>query len=432
MSLRTAIKRSLEGSEAGPKKRTAYVPSMSGKKYDDGVPAAPIVTPKRRPPRRSVPKEASIVELTRMNKCIKNKSITKIDEKGFVEMSQLLPLQLIESLRSEAEEKINMNNNNNNNRQQKIDGFVKISNSLQANISKDLAEQVSAALLGSNTINNAMQHVFGVGGESSSSYYEGFEVQSLKLLSTPPGSHPQLPHADDHCTSCLFGIVHLKDNQLRTRIAKYNSKKDYPTGITSTCDNCQRDEQLPDEDYKRGVHLTTEKWYCGHCNGAVKDYDFEMKLTTAFEELLHNPNICDAYAGGMSKSKSNDGILALPTLIHCGPGNPSTSTDHRMVLFFTVRPSYKNAKRLTAAVKKQHKYNEDLQIHAPCILYHQFQKTMRSYEQAGCHLRNYSSFIVGANAADLNRLTTDLARARSKIASQEKKIEELMMRVGER
>jgi hypothetical protein len=226
------------------------------------------------------------------------------------------------------------------------------------------------------------------------------------------------------------GIVHLKDNQLRTRIAKYNNKKDYPTGISVACDNCHRDEQLPDVDYKRGVHLTTEKWYCGHCNMPARTYDFEQKLTHSFNELLHDPNMCDAYVGGESP-KANDGILALPTLIHCGPGNPSSSTEDRIVLFFTVRPLYKNIKADDKEVEKQHRYNEDLQIHAPCILYNQFQKTIRIYENAGCNLRNYSSFIVGANAADLSRLKTDLARARSTIASQERKIERLMLRLGE-
>mmetsp|Transcript_21677 Transcript_21677/g.35476 ORF Transcript_21677/g.35476 Transcript_21677/m.35476 type:complete len:439 (-) Transcript_21677:874-2190(-) len=431
MSLRMALKRSLEDTE-GSKKRSAYTPSLTGKKYDDGSSSAAATAPapaaaatkktsRRSPSKKSPP----IVELVQIEKCIKNNMVSRIEKAGFVEMTQVLPSQFVDSLRSEAEEKLH--NLNNHRQKRAADGFIKISNALQAIVSKDLADKVSLALMGSDKIHDSMKHVFGKGGESSS--YEGYVVESLKLLATPPGSPPQLPHADDHCTSCLVGILHLKDDQLRTRIAKYNSKKDYPTGITSTCDSCQRDEQLPDEDYKRGVHLTTEKWYCGHCNKPARAYDFEKKLTSAFSELLENPDIADAHAGEIPNA--NDGILALPTMIHCGPGNPSSSTEHRIVLFFTVRPIYKNTKRLTAGVEKQHKYNEDLQIHAPCILYHQFQKTLRIYERAGCNLRNYSSFIVGANAADLTRLKTDLARARSTIASQEKKIEKLMLRLGE-
>ena len=445
MSLRMALKRSLEDVEGAPKKQRSafYTPSLTGKSYFHGdeeqadtAAASTKQKPRRRQQRKTSPnKEAPIIKLVPIDKCIQNNMVSRIEKAGFVEISQVLPSHFINLLRSEAEDKLSQLNNNSAQRKAAVDGFTKISNALQLNVSKDLAEKISLALMGSDKITDSMKLVFGQslkgeGGVIVQSSYDGFVVESLKLLITRPGSPPQLPHADDHCTSCLVGIVHLKDNQLRTRIAKYNNKKDYPTGITVACDSCHRDEQLPDVDYKRGVHLTTEKWYCGHCNMPPRTYDFEQKLTHSFNELLHDPNMCDAYAGGESP-KANDGILALPTLIHCGPGNPSSSTEDRIVLFFTVRPLYKNIKADDKEVEKQHRYNEDLQIHAPCILYNQFQKTIRIYENAGCNLRNYSSFIVGANAADLSRLKTDLARARSTIASQERKIERLMLRLGE-
>eukprot|EP00956_Cyclotella_meneghiniana_P012782 scaffold18176_cov54-Cyclotella_meneghiniana.AAC.4 len=349
-------------------------------------------------------------------------------------------------------------------------GFVKISNSLQANVSHDLAEKVSKALLENKTLGAAMKLVFGkscdngddndstaannaldkkmVTESSSSSYYDGFVVEreSLKLLATTPGSPPQLPHADDHCTSCLVGIVHLKDNQLQTRIAQYNPNKDYPTGITSTCDSCHVEEQLPDEDYKRGVHLTTQKWYCGNCQQPQQQssslsstpYDFERKLTHAFGELLQDPNICNAYAG--NTPKANDGILALPTLLHCGPGNPSTSTSHRIVFFFTLRPTYKHTKRLTSQIKELHRYNSDIQIHAPCVLYNMVQRTLRVYGDAGYgNLEYYSNnFIIGGDGrvnnsvdgAEMNRWKVELERAKAKIERQEKQIARLMGRDG--
>lgn len=447
MSLRMALKRSLEDVEGAPKKQRSafYTPSLTGKSYfdageeqaDDTAAASTKQKSRRRQQRRTSPnKEAPVIKLVPIDKCIQNNMVSRIEKAGFVEMSQVLPSHFINLLRSEAEDKLSQLNNNSNQKKAATDGFTKISNALQLNVSNDLAEKISLALMGSDKITDSMKLVFGqsLKGEGGrvivESSYDGFVVESLKLLITRPGSPPQLPHADDHCTSCLVGIVHLKDNQLRTRIAKYNNKKDYPTGISVACDNCHRDEQLPDVDYKRGVHLTTERWYCGHCNMPARTYDFEQKLTHSFNELLHDPNMCNAYAGGDSP-KANDGILALPTLIHCGPGNPTSSTEDRIVLFFTVRPLYKNVKANDKEVEKQHRYNEDLQIHAPCILYNQFQKTIRIYENAGCNLRNYSSFIVGANAADLNRLKTDLARARSTIASQERKIEKLMLRLGE-
>lgn len=439
MSLRMALKRSLEDAEGVSKKKKRsmyYTPSLKGKKYDDGCeeeeanPACAKNTPRslreqRQPSKERQPsKDTPVVGPVPIEKCIQNKMVSRLEKVGFVEITQVLPPQFVDLLRGEAEEKLS----DISNQKKSAQIFIKISNALQANVSKDLAEKVSLALMGNDKITDSMKLVFGQSPKGVESSYEGFVVESLKLLTTLPGSHPQLPHADDHCTSCLVGIVHLKDNQLRTRVAKYNSKKDFPTGITSTCDNCQRNEQLPDQDYKRGVHLTTEKWYCGHCNKSARTYDFEQKLTLSFGELLNDPNICDAYAG--DTPNANDGILALPTLIHCGPGNPSASTENRIVLFYTVRPLYKNTKS-GRSVEKQHKYEQDLQIHAPCILYNQFQKTIRIYENAGCNLRNYSSFIVGANVAELHRLKTDLARARSKIAYQEKKIEKLLLRLSE-
>jgi len=56
-----------------------------------------------------------------------------------------------------------------------------------------------------------------------------------------------------------------------------------------------------------------------------------------------------------------DGYLALPTLIHRGPGNASSSAEPRYMLFFTLRPQYANT---TSSAAHYHKYNPDLQIHA--------------------------------------------------------------------
>lgn len=56
-----------------------------------------------------------------------------------------------------------------------------------------------------------------------------------------------------------------------------------------------------------------------------------------------------------------DGYLALPTLIHRGPGNAASASEPRFMLFFTLRPVYKNTIESDALY---HKYNQDLQIHA--------------------------------------------------------------------
>ena len=177
MSLRMALKRSLEDKE-GPKKRTAYTPSLTGKKYDDGsspaaatAPAAAATKTRRSATAKKAP---PIVELVQIEKCIRNNMVSRIEKAGFVEMTQVLPSQFIDSLRSEAEEKLH--NLNNHRQKRAADGFIKISNALQAIVSKDLADKVSLALMGSDKIHDSMKHVFGKGGESSS--YEGYVVES--------------------------------------------------------------------------------------------------------------------------------------------------------------------------------------------------------------------------------------------------------------
>ena len=131
-----------------------------------------------------------------------------------------------------------------------------------------------------------------------------------------------------------------------------------PSPITT---ECNRHEMLPDHDYRRGVHLTDESWSC-NCKEPWQQYDFEGKLVTAFSELLERgaPDLCDSYCG-KEDIKMGDGYLALPTLIHRGPGNASSSAEPRYMLFFTLRPQYANA---TSSAAHYHKYNPDLQIHA--------------------------------------------------------------------
>lgn len=124
---------------------------------------------------------------------------------------------------------------------------------------------------------------------------------------------------------------------------------------------CNRDEMLPDRDYRRGVHLTDESWSC-NCKEPWKPYDLQGKIVTAFSELLERgaPDLCDSYCG-KKDTKMGDGYLALPTLIHRGPGNASSSSKSRYMLFFTLRPQYANT---TSSAAHHHKYNPDLQIHA--------------------------------------------------------------------
>ena len=137
----------------------------------------------------------------------------------------------------------------------------------------------------------------------------------------------------------------------------------FPLSPNTIPTDCHRDEMLPDRDYRRGVHLTNESWSC-NCNEPWKPYDFEGKVVTAFSELLETgaPDLCDSYCG-KEDTKMGDGYLALPTLIHRGPGNASSSSEPRYMLFFTLSPEYTITKNETETAH-YHKYDPDLQIHA--------------------------------------------------------------------
>jgi hypothetical protein len=126
--------------------------------------------------------------------------------------------------------------------------------------------------------------------------------------------------------------------------------------------------------------------------------------------------MCDAYCGGDRKTHTaGDGVMALPTLIHRGPGNASSSIANRYVLFFTLRPVYRGvggggsaaaddvdddgAPPAVAARGPFHTYNPNLQIHAGCILYNQFRRVMRIYADSGCGLEGTFRSIVGLEAS---------------------------------
>lgn len=342
--------------------------------------------------------------------------IEKIDEYGFVELSKILPKGLIKQIREEASTKVNVYQEQKANMElldtprnkRKLPSDIEveeISNALQMNVTGTTLEQMKKEIERCVTTRITMKEIFGKVQQSSSSgegeqkqsHYTGFTIDTPKVLVTPPGSNPQLPHADDHCTSCGVVLIHLKNNQEPTRVAKYEgNQKDYPTGITVTCDSCGRDEMLPDSDYRRGVHVTNESWYCD-CKGPHKPYDLGKKITEAFGELLDEaaPASCDSYCGPVT-AKEGSGVICLPQLIHRGPGNPTSAKESRYILFFTLTPQYESSKP-----NIYHRYNPNLQIHAPCILFNKFEKVKQIYEQSGCSLDGYMSAFLGKTNASL-------------------------------
>lgn len=397
MSLRIAIKRSLEVS---PTKETKKRRHTTNNEY--------------RPPH---PAPVS-VELPNIDSCIRNSDPSRIDEFGFVEITSALSEQLLTDIRQEAVYKVTRyqegmtTNSPNSKALRRLSKEIEvISNSLQVDVSADLFTKISIEIQASNVARDVMNSVFGKEGPGgTASNYNGFVIETPKFLVTLPGSHPQLPHADDHCTSCIMGLIHLHDNQEPTLVATYDGmNKEYPTGITVSCNICSRTQMLPDRDYRRGVHLTDEEWTCFDCTAPIAPFNFEGSIVKTFGELLDEDalSLCHSYCGKKSVN-AGDGMFTLPTLIHRGPGNPSTATENRYMLFFSLRPQYSNGTKTEEEMKHYHKYNPDFQIHAPCILFNQFKNVKSIYEKSGCNLEGYLSTIVGKKTAALMREVTSL------------------------
>ena len=301
-----------------------------------------------------------------------------------------------------------------------------ISNALQLDVSVELSQQINAAVQRCESTSKTMLSVFGKKGLGcTESNYSGFILESAKIVVTEPGSPPQCPHADDHMTTSLFGIIHLLDGQESTCVSKYDSSKEYPTGITIECNSCKKMRQLKDCDFRRGVHLTNEQWHCGQCDKQqplAKDYDFESKIVSCFGELLNNnpAQLCDAYAGS-STDKTGDGLLALPTLIHRGPGNHISATKSRYVLFFSLRPTYKN---VDADKAELYKYNPSTQIHASCVMYNHYKMVKDLYDGSGSGIEQFDSAVTGSEVADLQSKNDNLCNENNKLKEEIRKLKE--------
>jgi hypothetical protein len=391
--------------------------------------------PKVKVKRRLTPVKIPLVELPKIDKCIRNEDPTMIDQFGFVEITRTISNCLVQEIYQEASDKVTRHETGmessssptsvaNTAKRQKPSSEVEveeISNALQTDVSDELREKIATAIHGSPTVGGAMKAVFGQMGPSNiePNYKGQFVLETPKVLITKPGSNPQLPHADDHCTSCLICLVHLCDKQEPTRIAKYDGNKDYATGITVRCDKCDRHEQLPDCDFRRGVHLTDEAWHCSDCKSQHVAYDFEGKLVTSFTELIETnaPNLCDSYAG-KKNIQAGDGVLCLPTLIHRGPGNPTSAKKSRYMLFLTLRPKYNNMKSEGIDLV-HHRYNPFLQIHAPCILYNQFKKVKTMYERSGFSLDGHLGALYNSDVASAKKETTQSNKKNKNLSDNE-------------
>ena len=97
MSLRLAIIRSLDvqPSESTESVNNATTDDNDGVKKDLPIKKRKKISPAAPPP---------VVDLPKIDKCIRNKDPVKIDNYGFVEIKNVLPKSLIDEIRKEATE----------------------------------------------------------------------------------------------------------------------------------------------------------------------------------------------------------------------------------------------------------------------------------------------------------------------------------------
>eukprot|EP00908_Phaeocystis_cordata_P023146 Transcript_5573.p2 GENE.Transcript_5573~~Transcript_5573.p2 ORF type:complete len:447 (-),score=79.49 Transcript_5573:52-1392(-) len=246
-----------------------------------------------------------------------------------------------------------------------------ISNAFQLEVPPALATEVEAALLASKAVGAAVLATFGT---------PRFRVSTLKVLMTELGAEPQIPHADDHCNRELFGVAHLRPSQEATQSAPYAADACYPTGVCVQCEACEGWFPLPDAAARRRDHLA-RAFTCARagrqCGPSECEWDesghligdqFERDVIEAFAPLLEAPHrLLSQMAPCGAPPGVGDGLVALPTLVHRGPGcEEPQSGEERQVLFFSIAPVFSGERAADSDVGS---YDSDAQIHAGWLLW---------------------------------------------------------------
>ena len=93
-------------------------------------------------------------------------------------------------------------------------------------------------------------------------------------------------------------------------------------------------------------------------------------MLAAFAPLLEPPQqLVERMAPCGAPPALGDGLLALPTLVHRGPGcEEPESGEERQVLFFTLAPVF-SGRQASATARSLGAYNPDAQIHAAWMLW---------------------------------------------------------------
>ena len=253
-----------------------------------------------------------------------------------------------------------------------------ISNALQQNLPGELRKRCEEELRSSSALADLVEQVFGV---------RTFRVSTPKRLSTPCLAEAQMPHADDFCNRELIAIVQLREGQQPTEAIPYDAAARYPTGVFVPCTSCQALGQVSDAELRRreadATTFQCEECACGlGLDGATGPRDLDgcerAFASTAFK----------AFAGPLLERRGRtllsvqqamrpcsgpdtacgDAVVALPTLIHRGPGNTS-ATQTRDVLFFTLQPTgFPQSRHRSKACPVPRVPDDDLQVSAPWLL----------------------------------------------------------------
>ena len=223
----------------------------------------------------------------------------------------------------------------------------------------------------------------------------------LQVLMTDPGAPPQIPHADDHWNRELFGVTQLLPNQMPTESIPYPHMPPavpFPTAIIAPCELCGRYIEVPDRvarcrgraanqpsagaasvaapalEAASGTDASTGRVPLTCADSALVDLGSdpsrplqvvrrecvppgaEAESAYARDTRVNQEHTRTAYAAfapllrpdetiaamrpmGPGRPDVGDTLLALPTLIHRGPGNVHGATP-RKVIFFSLRPKY--------------------------------------------------------------------------------------------
>jgi hypothetical protein len=229
-------------------------------------------------------------------------------------------------------------------------------------------------------VREAMRCAFGVAK---------FCLDEAKLLEAPANGPPQIPHADAiNNAGGMFGVVQLRDGQAPTEALEYAGVDDLFVEEETECVECNCPIRLTDKQARQREHLrrlsdlgAVPPWTCaragrGECGRrrkksrrqeAERTGDFlGDRVCNAFRSLLDDPvRVIELMQPcGEPEPAMGDALLALPTLLHRGPGGGG-GTVARRVLFFFVRPVFAPTLFVEGGAFR---YDSSSQVHAAYLL----------------------------------------------------------------